>query len=249
MSIHPHAQSFGAVAAEYEKGRPTYPPAAVSWLAESCGIGAGTPVLDLAAGTGKFTRALVERGAEVVAVEPVEGMRARLQMDLPQVTALYGTAERIPLPDAAVHAVTVAQAFHWFDHARALQEIHRVLVAQGRLGVIFNVRQPVDHLEVALEQIWDRYRRDVPTHSDGRWREAMAASELFGPVVHQSFEMEQVLRSAEEVVARATSTSFIASLPRQQLGSVVEEIHELCRRSPTPAVLHYRTDCYWSHRL
>lgn len=247
MTIHPRAESFGAVADDYDRRRPTYPFDATSWLFDCTGIAEGTPVLDLAAGTGKFTRCLVERGAHVIAVEPVEGMRRRLEADMPGVRALYGTAESIPLPDGAVHAVTVAQAFHWFDHAKALPEIHRALAPGGRLAVIFNVRHPVDALEVALERLWGRYRQDVPTHRDGAWHEALVRSELFGPLRHRVFEIDQVL-DAGGLVARVTSTSFVASLPASELLAVADELRGLCERYGTPARLHYRTDCYWTER-
>ena len=98
-------------------------------LVDALAIGPGRDVLDLAAGTGKLTRLLVPTGAHVVAVEPVPAMRALLT----DVDALDGTAEAIPLPDASVDAVTVGQAFHWFDPPTALAEIDRVLRPGGRL--------------------------------------------------------------------------------------------------------------------
>jgi SAM-dependent methyltransferase len=130
------ARSFGAAADAYERARPEYPEAAVDWLLPA---GART-VLDLAAGTGKLTRALVARGLEVVAVEPLAEMRATLAAALPEVRALEGTAEAIPLPDASVDAITVAQAWHWVDPERAVAEAARVLRPGGTLGLIWNRR-------------------------------------------------------------------------------------------------------------
>src|SRR5205814_9850211 len=97
-------------------------------------------VVDLAAGTGKMTRALVARGLNVVAIEPVEGMRAKLVAALPDVRAMDGTAEEMPFEDHSVAAAVVAQAFHWFKHDEALSEIHRVLRSHGPLGIVWNVR-------------------------------------------------------------------------------------------------------------
>lgn len=130
------ARSFGAAASEYERARPSYPDAAVDWLMPS---GART-ILDLGAGTGKFTRALVSRGLDVLAVEPLDEMRAILQQQLPDVRALAGTAESIPLQDASVDAVTAAQAWHWVDPPRALPEVARVLRPGGALCLIWNRR-------------------------------------------------------------------------------------------------------------
>ena len=104
------------------------------------GLGSGRRVLDLGAGTGKFTKYLLATGAEVVAVEPVVAMRERLTAAFPRVRALSGQAEAIPLGDATVDAVVCAQAFHWFATPAALAEIVRVLRPGGQLGLIWNVR-------------------------------------------------------------------------------------------------------------
>ncbi|WP_434634935.1 class I SAM-dependent methyltransferase [Chromobacterium sp. CV08] len=132
-SIHQAAsQGFSKEAQAYERGRPAYSPALAGWLRDSLGVDAATAALDLGAGTGKFTRLLATVAGEVVAVEPVDEMRAELQASLPGLRALKGTAEAIPLPDASVDVVTCAQAFHWFAGEDALREIHRVLRACSR---------------------------------------------------------------------------------------------------------------------
>ena len=132
--------SFGAQAAAYERGRPSYPPEAIDWmLAPTEGWVAGD-VLDLGAGTGKLTTRLVERGLNVIAVDPIAEMLDVLRDTLPGTPALLGTAEQIPLPDSHVDAVLVAQAWHWFDAERATAEIARVLRPGGRLGLVWNTR-------------------------------------------------------------------------------------------------------------
>ena len=134
------ARSFDGVADAYRRARPTYPSAAVAWVLE---IAPGRRVVDLAAGTGKLTQVLVSEGADVVAVEPLDRMRAALEQTVPGVRALAGTAEQIPLPDASADAVFVAQAFHWFDGPRALEEIARVLVPGGvRRPALESARRP-----------------------------------------------------------------------------------------------------------
>ena len=115
--------SFGAEAAAYERGRPSYPPEAIDWLLPR----GARDVLDLGAGTGKLTTRLVERGLSVVAVDPIPEMLEVLSNSLPDTPALLGTAEEIPLPDHSVDAVLVAQAWHWFDPTRAVPEVSRVL--------------------------------------------------------------------------------------------------------------------------
>lgn len=153
-----HARSFGPVAGRYERGRPTYPAAAVDWL-----LPAGARrVLDLGAGTGKLTRALLNRGVEVTAVDPSADMLAELRRVLPDVPALVGSAEAIPLPDHSVDAVVVGQAWHWVDPDRAVPEIARVLTPGGRLGLIWNVRDGrVDWVRRIGEILDDRMSRPL----------------------------------------------------------------------------------------
>ena len=132
--------SFGSEAAAYERGRPSYPPEAVDWLLAPTDSFRAGEVLDLGAGTGKLTTRLVERGLSVTAVDPIAEMLDMLRGALPDTPALLGSAEQIPLPDNAVDAVLVAQAWHWFDPERATAEIIRVLRPGGRLGVLWNTR-------------------------------------------------------------------------------------------------------------
>src|SRR6516165_8279591 len=139
MELHPLAACFADVAGAYERGRPEYPPAVVGATAAELGIAPGETVLDLAAGTGKFTRALLAIGMDVIAVEPLSPLREILAANIGEERARAGFAEAIPLPDASVAAVTVADAFHWFDHAAALAEIQRVLRPGGGLAIVTTV--------------------------------------------------------------------------------------------------------------
>src|SRR3954447_12587724 len=113
------AAGFSAGSNAYDRGRPSYPPEAVDLIVAELGIGEGSTVVDLAAGTGKFTALLVPTGATVLAIEPVAEMRETLVRTVPGVEAKDGTAESMPLPDGSADAVIVAQAFHWFDAVAA----------------------------------------------------------------------------------------------------------------------------------
>ncbi|WP_022890681.1 class I SAM-dependent methyltransferase [Agromyces italicus] len=139
------ARSFGAAASVYHRARPGYPPEAVEWL-----VGDAKRVLDLGAGTGKLSEALVELDREVIAVDPVEEMLEELEIAVPGVPRILGTAEDIPIEGASVDAVVAGQAWHWFIPERAVPEIARVLRPGGVLGLIWNSRDTsVDWLREA----------------------------------------------------------------------------------------------------
>jgi SAM-dependent methyltransferase len=247
------ARGFAQAVADYERGRPGYPPAAVERLCEAAGIGPGRAVLDLAAGTGKLTRLLVPTGAEVVAVEPVEQMRAALARALPEATALAGTAEDLPLPDDSVDAVVAGSAFHWFRGDEALEEVHRVLRPGGRLGLLWNVRDESVRWVAELTAIMEPYRGAAPGYRSGAWQDAFARTALFTPLRREGFEHVHRLEP-EAIVARVASVSFVAALPESDRATVLARVRALLARDPATrgrevVELPYRTDLWWCAAL
>ena len=224
------AGGFGAGADAYERGRPGYADDVVAWLVRQLGIAPDTTVLDLAAGTGKLTRVLERPGVRVVAVEPVAAMRAKLREACPEVEALEGTADAVPLPDASVDAVTVAQAFHWFDPATALAEIARVLRPGGALGLAFNERDASEPGVAELSRIirWDeRDRWRVPYTVEVDWAAVIAEhGPQFGPVERYDSGYHQAL-DPDTLVARVLSTSYIATLPAVEQADIELRVREL----------------------
>jgi len=221
-AIHPAAATgFARAAAAYERGRPGYPDDAVDWLAARL----GPRVVDLAAGTGMLTRALAARGREVVAVEPVAEMRALIARTA-GVEVLDGTAEAIPVPGASADAVTVAQAFHWFDGPRALAEIHRVLRRGGVLALVFNRRRLEDAIHRRIGELLEPHRGDVPAHADESWRAIVDASELFELGPAETFENEQRL-DGDGLVDRFGSVSFVAALDEQRQAALLAALRAL----------------------
>ena len=166
-------------------------------------------MLDLAAGTGKLTQAIVAAGASVVAVEPLEGMREQLQAALPEVPALDGSAEQIPLEDASVDAVLVGQAFHWFDHARALDEIARVLRPGGVLGLLWNVRDDSIAWVTDLGQI--AVGHDMLSEIDGSDWDGLDHHPRFGNRERRDVPNPEPF-DAERLVTWAASTSHFATM-------------------------------------
>jgi SAM-dependent methyltransferase len=233
------ARGFAQSVEAYELGRPGYPAAALEPLALSPDL----VVLDLAAGTGKLTRPLAASGASVIAVEPVAEMRAALP---DSVRALDGTAEEIPLEDAAVDLVTVAQAFHWFDGDAALREIHRVVRPGGRLALVWNRRVEDAEINVALEELLESYRSGTPTHANDAWRAAFERTTLFGPLEEHVLASEQVL-DEDGLAARICSISFIACLPQIERARVLVRARELV--SDGRVTIPYRTEVQVCERL
>jgi len=210
---HPESRSFELVADVYERSRPSYPQEAIDWIAAKLGLGSGTTVLDLGAGTGKLTRALVGTGAHVIAIEPGDAMRAELERALPDVEALRGAAEDIPLPDQSVDCVAVGQAFHWFRHDEAIPELHRVLRPCGGVALVWYSRDPDNPL---YDEIGDLIAPFVPPDrpDEDEWPKPLAESELFGPLEERRFSFVQEL-DTDTVAERIASVSFVAAAPAE----------------------------------
>jgi SAM-dependent methyltransferase len=236
VSVHPSARAFDDAAELYDRVRPGYPAGAIDWFRRVLGIGPGRTVLDLAAGTGKLTAPLVETGARVVAVEPSGGMLAVLRNAAPGAEAVAGTAERIPLADASVDAVVVAQAFHWFDHDVALPEIRRVLRPGGGLGLVFNRRVLTHPAHAALERAISPWGTDTPRHRDRPWVDAIERTPLFEPLERTELPNDQELPPGG-LVQRASSISYIAALPDDTRREALAELVEFEAAAPKPIEL------------
>jgi len=261
--LHPSVRGFDRAADAYERGRPDYPADAIALLARRLGLRPGATVVDLASGTGKFTRAIRGTGATVVAVEPTRGMREVFARAVPDVAVLPGTAEAIPLPDRFADAVVVAQAYHWFRPGPATREIARVLRPHGGLAIVWNTRDDRAPISHAISEIVDRYRRGTPPgpgvsrrtpdRRSGRWRAAFDRSDCpFGPLRHRAFAHSQLL-DPTSLVDRVLSVSYVAIQRPPERRRIAAEVRALFpeprrgRRTRTVR-LPYRTDVYWTRR-
>jgi ubiquinone/menaquinone biosynthesis C-methylase UbiE len=237
MELHPLAERFASVADAYERGRPDYAPAVVGALAAELGIPPGGRVLDLAAGTGKLSRALLAFGLDVVAVEPLASLREVLSRRIGPERVLDGVAESIPLPDASVDAVTVADAFHWFDQRRALLEMGRVLRPGGGLAVLAMIPDwtgaPWAH---ELGTLVATTRPPHP-HFDGPpWHEAVRADGAWSVPWEVKVTTKQPT-SPERIVDHLASMSWIAALPDGERAELLERFRTLVSQGETPAEL------------
>jgi SAM-dependent methyltransferase len=242
------AEGFTKGTDAYERARPSYPLDAVAVVVDELGIGPGSTVVDLAAGTGKFTRLLAATGARLVAVEPVEAMRAKLAEVVPGVDVRDGTAEAMPVDDASVDAVTVAQAFHWFRAAEALREIARVLRPGGGLALIWNARDSSVPWVARLHELIRWNRGQIPADDAGGedWAGLDARAGAFTPLQTRAFRHEQEL-DVELLCDRVASTSYIAALPDDDRTALLDRVRALVAEAGLPErfPLPHRTDLYW----
>lgn len=217
------ATSFGSVAGTYDRVRPGPAAAAVDWL-----VPAGCEVaVDLAAGTGLFTRALLGHAAQVVAVEPDARMREVLASRSPGLDVREGRGEAMPLPDASADAVFVSTAWHWLDLPRAVPEIARVLRPGGRLGVIWTSRDRDEDWVAELELLTpggagadDRARGDhaaprtlaeARANLDRHHAVHLPAGSAFGPGETASFGFTRTMSVADVLAWLATSSDLITA--------------------------------------
>lgn len=252
------ASSFDAAARDYQRYRPGYPEQAVQLaLAGSHG---GAPsewdVLDLAAGTGKLTDAVLPWCRSVVAVEPLARMREQLAGRHPSVRVLDGRAEAIPLPAASVDAVVVGQAFHWFEPTAALAEIARVLRPGGVLSLLANEERdtPETHqLWVDIETAKNRLDRPFPSRFTAAEKERTDPDDPpfrhpdFEPAVHTVVPWTRSV-TAEEFLADRHTHSTVLTASADQRAAFDREVRDALARHqaghPTAGRLELPMQCH-----
>ena len=237
MAEHLPARSFGAAAGAYDRFRPGYPADAVQWAA---GGPAPRHVVDLGAGTGILTRALLALGHRVTPVEPDPGMRARLDAATAGVTALDGTAEAVPLPHGAADTVVVGQAYHWFDRDRAHAEAARVLRAGGVFAPLWNLRDEAVPWVARLTAIVDAERGEQGVEDD-----VGSFGPLFGPVERAEFR-HRTTHTADSLVGMITTRSYYLTAPPGRRAELEAAVRDLVATHPDLAgrqtfALPYRT--------
>jgi ubiquinone/menaquinone biosynthesis C-methylase UbiE len=233
---HAHARSFGSVAEAYDRGRPTYPLDAARWLTGPRALS----VLELGAGTGKLTERLVELGHDVHATEPDPAMLDILARRLPDVRTSQSTAEEIPAGDRTYDVVVCAQAFHWFDHDRALPEIARVLRPGGVLSMVWNQRD--DRIP------WVR-RLGAIIGTQEQLREpalVLDQSPLFGEIESETFTSWQAVNSdsLRDLVLSRSNVAVLDPDARARKLAEVREFYDAYGRGMDGMQLPYSVRCY-----
>jgi SAM-dependent methyltransferase len=256
------ATSFGGVADSYDRVRPGPAVAALDWL-----VPAGCEVaVDLAAGTGLFTRALLGRAARVVAVEPDARMRAVLARRSPGLDVREGRGEAMPLPDASADAVFVSTAWHWLDQSRAVPEIARVLRPGGRLGVIWTSRDRNEDWVAELDLVRadssvgadsgegaghePRTLADVRAHLDRHHLVLLPPGSAFGPGETASFGFTRTMATGDVIAWLATSSAFITAPAADREAGLARGRDMLLRRAGSrPAIeMPMRSWCWRADR-
>jgi ubiquinone/menaquinone biosynthesis C-methylase UbiE len=219
---------FGAVADIYDRARPSYAPAAVAWV-----VGDRRRVLDLAAGTGKLSAAVLAAGvsaSDIVAVDPSAPMLAVLRENLPGVDARVGSAEATGLEDASVDAIVVGSALHWFDRPAADEEMARVLRPDGVVGIFQNRRDASVPWVAALEELVGERTtmRRVQSSED---RRTPLASSWFGPVEVAEFPFTQQI-NADLLAELYASRSYVIDLGEDERADLLDTIRAFGRSHP-----------------
>ena len=242
--------AFGRTAREYELGRPGWPEELLDLVVGDLGLGPDAAVLDLGAGTGKLTRALVPRFTRVVAVEPDDAMRAVLEEVVPGAESLAGHGASIPLGDDEVDAVFSGEAFHWFAGKESVAEIERVLRQRGALVILWNI--PVeypnmgDEAEAAIEEAFARGGEPgLGKVLSGDWRRPVEEGP-FEPL--REAEVDRwLVSSREEWIANMLSVSSVAIQPEEDRAAFAERLRELI--PPQEIRRRFRTVAHWTRRV
>ncbi len=237
MSLHPLAERFASVAEEYERGRPEYSPAVVGALMAELSLERGVAVLDLAAGTGKLSRALLAAGLDVVAVEPQSALRDVLAASIGAARVHEGLAEAIPLPDGSVQAVAVGEAFHWFEQQPALAEMRRVLRPDGGLALLSTIPDwRGASWAHELGTLVASLRPEHPYFDGPPWQDAVRAAPGWSEPREIRVTTFQPTDN-ERIIDHLASMSWMAALADDRRTAAIAQMRALIEAGDTPQEL------------
>jgi SAM-dependent methyltransferase len=245
--LHPLVAGFSDAEA-YERGRPGYPQSVVQALARALELAPGARILDLGAGTGKLSRALLAGGYDVTAVEPLASMREVLVGAIGSERVREGTAEAIPCADASIDAITCADSFHWFDERRALPEIRRVLRPSGGVAILRAERHPGARWTQELWDILAVHRRDHPGFAERSPGAALDEDPAFGPVREEVITAQET-SDRERILTWIATFSWIGRLSATRRRDVLERAEALLDREHVTEVHYEVVFRMWTARL
>lgn len=243
------ARSFGGIAAEYNRLRPSPAPAAADWL-----VPAGAQVVvDLAAGTGLLSRALAERAGKVIAVEPDERMAGVLRSASPGIEVVQGVGESIPLPTASADGLFISSAFHWMNPELAVPEIARVLRDGGRFGMIWTSRDRetgwVRDMDAFSDAVDPRQAAEPPRQRERQLQ--LPPDSPFASIETGSFTYVRAM-PVDDVVAMIATYSRVITASQADRDALLGRLRaELAERFPGEAELEVpiRSRCWRADRI
>lgn len=242
MDPHPspaatdRALSFASVADAYDRARPSYPLQAAEWLTGRI----PSTVVELGAGTGKFTDLLVRLGHDVLATDPLDEMLGHLRLRHPELRVATAPAEQIPAATRSVDTVVAAQSFHWFDAERALREVARVLKPEGRIALVWNHRDERVPWVRKLGELISTQDQDVDPS------DVLVGSRLFGYVEETTFRHWQPLRRADlrDLALSRSNVAVLDPSAQERVLRKVDELFDAYHRGPDGLLLPYVARCY-----
>lgn len=227
---------FTGLAGHYQSGRPTYPPALLTYLYTTSGLTTDDTVADVGAGTGIWSEALLRHGNTVYSIEPNNDMR-RIATDVlrpyNKAHILNGTAEATTLPDHAVSWVMAAQAFHWFDPQAFRQECLRILIPSGKAGLIWNIRDQSARVHQDSYDIYQTYCPKFKGFHNGLMHDDSRIQTFFGgPYTYVSFD-NPIVYDEDTFIQRHLSNSYSLRTTDRHYDEFIEALRNLFHRYAT----------------
>lgn len=235
----------------YSKYRPSYPKEAIDYLYDTVGLRSNCTIADIGAGTGIFSKLLLERGSHVIAVEPNEAMRTASEQSLeryPNFKSVSGSAESTGIPDRSVDFIVCAQAFHWFDRIAAKKEFQRIIKPGGKVCLIWNSRLTSGiSFREEYEQLLRTYGTDyTKVHHKNISRDQLLAFFKDHTMNEARFTMSQLF-DFDGLRGRLQSSSYSPEPGHSNYQPMIEELRNIFDRNQQDGIVHfdYETEIYW----
>lgn len=223
----------------YDKYRPGYIEDAVNKVIEVCKLSKSSTVVEVAAGTGKFTNELVQRpGAKIIAVEPSKGMIDTFRKNFPDIEAIQASSYSIPLATGSADAIIVAQGFHWFATHESLSEFHRILKPGGVFCCIWNYEDfdalSGDNWQFRTVKYCHSFDKGVPQYNHMKWPLAFENQNWFGPYNEAKFPYDKVIPSRDYYWSQWSTRSYLTALGPEQLSLFHQKFEAIMDESLKP---------------